>query len=129
MLAMPVHPRLARLLIDAQDHGLLREGTAIAAILSEKDFLDTRSRDPKSRGSTTRGTSDLIMRLHQLDTAERARFAAYLRDDGIDPVAARQVMRTRVELLRVTGKIRAAEAAAAAPGDEHAMLRLALVAY
>ena len=38
ILEMPVHPRLARLLIAASDCGRLREGAAVAALLSEKDI-------------------------------------------------------------------------------------------
>ena len=38
MLALPVHPRLARLIIAARECGRGREGATIAALLSEKDI-------------------------------------------------------------------------------------------
>ena len=81
------------------DRGLLREGAALAALLSEKDILrpELRPRCP-ARGPRR---SDLLIRLDRLDEAERARFAPALRDRGIDPTAARQVARVRDDLLRV----------------------------
>jgi ATP-dependent helicase HrpB len=41
------------------------------------------------------------VRMGMLDIAEKANFAMYLRDQGIDPIAARQVAKTRDELLRI----------------------------
>ena len=104
LMSLPVHPRLARLLMDAAEHGLLREGATIAALLSEKDLA--RGMEPSGGGfepgqAKVQGDSDLTLRMHMLDDAERHRFAAHLRDRGIDPVAARQVAKTRDELLRV----------------------------
>src|SRR5205823_8971131 len=57
MLALPVHPRLARLLLAAADEGMLRQGAAIAALLSEKDILP-----PRERTTMTQSNSDLLMR-------------------------------------------------------------------
>jgi ATP-dependent helicase HrpB len=59
MLELPVHPRLARLLIAAADAGLTEQGAAIAALLSEPDF--------PSGGlpASVHGDSDLLIRLEQ----------------------------------------------------------------
>ena len=38
MLALPVHPRLARLLVAARHDGRARDGAAVAALLSERDI-------------------------------------------------------------------------------------------
>ncbi len=43
MLDLPVHPRLARLLIAARDDGRADDGAAIAALLSEKDIRRARA--------------------------------------------------------------------------------------
>jgi ATP-dependent helicase HrpB len=126
MLSLPVHPRLARLLVAAMDQDLLDAGATVAAILSEKDFLDTRPIGG-ARGPATTGRSDLIVRLHALEMAEQSRFAAYLREDGIDPVAARQVAITRDELLRIVGSH--AIERHDSDMDENALLQLALLAY
>ena len=60
MLSLPVHPRIARLLIAAAEHGLLHEGAAIAAILSEKDFLPDDV--PAQRGSSDLARADAVSR-------------------------------------------------------------------
>ena len=47
MLALPAHPRLARLLLAAAGEGVLHEGAALAALLAEKDVAERR---PGGRG-------------------------------------------------------------------------------
>ena len=107
LMSLPVHPRLARLLVAAAEHGMSHEGATIAALLSEKDIA--RPADPaggfESRQANVQGDSDLAVRMQMLDDAERARFAPHLRDRGIDPNAARQVAKTRDELLRVARRL------------------------
>ena len=112
LMSLPVHPRLARLLVAAAEQGMLHDGATIAALLSEKDLA--RSPDPagprpggfESRQSKVQGDSDLTVRMQMLDDAERQRFAPHLRDQGIDPTAARQVAKIRDELLRVARRLR-----------------------
>jgi ATP-dependent helicase HrpB len=103
MLALPVHPRLARLLIAAKDCGRAREGAAIAALLSEKDIRLRDSSAPTTRDRakphSAKGASDVLDRLELLADAEAARFGPGLRPRGIDPDAARQVARLRDDLL------------------------------
>src|SRR5207253_2777961 len=41
LLSLPVHPRLARLLLAAVEQNAIEEGATIAALLSEKDILRT----------------------------------------------------------------------------------------
>jgi ATP-dependent helicase HrpB len=105
MLGLPVHPRLSRLLIAAAEAGRAREGAALAALLSEKDILESSFRSwpiPGSFGQAPdRGLSDLLPRLDALTEAEAARFSPGLRSRGIDTSAARQAARVRDELLRL----------------------------
>ena len=127
IMALPVHPRIGRLLLAAAEEGLSDEGAALAALLSEKDIVQTDWHpDPRQRVPTTQGPSDLLVRMELLERAQRARFAAYLREDGIDPVGARQVARTRDELIRLTRRL--VTKPHRAP-DERTLLRLALYAY
>lgn len=127
IMALPVHPRIGRLLLAAAEQGLPEAGAALAALLSEKDIVQTDwHADPRQRMPTTQGPSDLLIRMELLDRAERARFAAHVRDDGIDPVAARQVARTRDDLVRLTRRLVSARRRAP---DERTLLRLALHAY
>ncbi|HLL91237.1 MAG TPA: ATP-dependent helicase C-terminal domain-containing protein, partial [Tepidisphaeraceae bacterium] len=107
MAQVPAHPRLARLLIDAADAGLSREGATLAALLSEKDVATYAGGGPmRDRVPTTQADSDVPLRVAMLERAERERFHPALRDNGIDPEAARQVARVRDELLRLTPSTR-----------------------
>jgi ATP-dependent helicase HrpB len=99
LIALPTHPRLGRLILAAADVGLAREGAALAALLSEKEILlPPESRPSLPAGSSTR--SDLLLRLDLLTAAEHRGFATSVRSIGVDPRAARQVARTRDDLLR-----------------------------
>src|SRR5205085_1464685 len=82
------------------ESGLLREGATVAALLSEKDVLRA---DPTGgpRVPREKGPSDVLLRMELMARAECDRFSPALRDVGIDPIAARQVAKTRDELLRL----------------------------
>jgi len=106
MLSLPVHPRLARLLVTAREQNLLHEGATLAAILSEKDFLLRSRGDRNAIGRKNwQADSDAAIRCTLLEDAERSNFAGYLRDENIDPAQARQVARTRDELLRIAERL------------------------
>lgn len=130
MLALPVHPRLGRLLIAAARGGFLEAGAALAALLSEKDLVagSPGGGPPPARG---RGQSDLLVRLDLLAEAERARFAARLRERGIDPSAARRVAQVRDDLIRTGRRILGARSAVprAVDADDERILRGVVLAY
>lgn len=127
IMSLPVHPRIGRLLLAAAEEGMLDEGAALAALLSEKDIVQAEwHADPRQRGPATQGPSDLLIRLDLLNRARQSHFAAHLRSDGIDPIAARQAARTRDELLRVGRRL---VGASRRPADERMLLKLALYAY
>jgi len=133
MLALPVHPRLARLLIAARRAGRVRDGATVAALLSERDIrIRERSAAPgvnPPRDAAATGQSDVLDRLDKLAEAEAGRFAPSLRLRGIDPAAARQVTLLRDQLL---GRERSRRANRNLPGDAHddeAVLKWLLLAY
>lgn len=100
MANLPLHPRLARLLIDAVDSNRAEEGATLAALLSERDLrLRDRTATFRDRRPTEISSSDLLPRLELLDYATKRNFHPSLEDDGIEPAAARQVARTKQELL------------------------------
>ncbi|MDG3005232.1 ATP-dependent helicase HrpB [Paludisphaera mucosa] len=124
MLALPVHPRLARLLLAAADEGLLHEGAALAALLSEKDVAERR------RPAGHRGLSDMLGRLDLLAEAEAARFSPSLKDRGIDPIAARQVAKIRDDLARLASRLDVGRASGLdEAAREEALLKLLILAY
>ena len=125
LIALPIHPRLGRLLAGAAEMGRLGRGADLAAILSEKDILVTG--DPRSpRPSPPPGVSDLIARLDILDETRRERFSPRLRDRGIDPNASRRVAEVASDLRRIGRRL-----PTRSPTDEgdEALLPLALLAY
>ncbi len=132
MLALPVHPRLARLFLAARDCDRAREGASIAALLSEKDIRLSTTRRPPLRGATdqrgVKGKSDILDRLDALAEAEAARFVHSLRSRGIDPIAARQVARVRDDLLRRFAGDKHFRKSTDLDGDDE-LLRLILLAY
>jgi ATP-dependent helicase HrpB len=117
LLSLPVHPRLGRLLLEARRRGVLREGAALAAILSEKDFLRRDAPLPAAIGS-----SDLLDRLDLFAEAERSPRPPSWITDG---ATVRRIASTRDQLLR-TMRHNANEDRAA---DAETLLRLLLAAY
>ena len=103
IMALPVHPRLARLLVAARECDRARDGATIAALLSEKDIRlnETRERAESQGGRrlATHSESDILDRLDLMAEAEAAGFIPSLRGRGIDPAQARQVARLRDDLL------------------------------
>jgi ATP-dependent helicase HrpB len=130
LLAIPAHPRIARLLTAAAEAGHPREGAAIAALLSEKDIAMYERAGERFGGpsrSTARGSSDLLDRLDMLAEAERQRFAPRLRDQGIDPLGARRVAKARDEFVRIARRLHGR--VATVEPDDDAMLMWLLLAY
>lgn len=124
MLALPLHPRLARLLSDAAEKGLGFEAAALCAVLEERDVsLAGRA---FGRGNVEAHSSDALLRVDIVERAEAARFSyAACREMGIDGNAARNAARERDRLRGLIGS-RSGERAATA---ESALLKLIFEAY
>ena len=130
MLALPLHPRLSRLVVAAEDLGVPDEGATVAALLSERDVrrgARARLRDGGRRSAPSdAGASDVVAQLDAFDEAASLGF-----DPGrcagrdLDAGAARAVDRVRRQLL---GTLRRRGARAGAPADVEAALGLAVLA-
>jgi ATP-dependent helicase HrpB len=132
MLALPVHPRLARLLIEGRNCGRVQDAAAVAALLSERD-IRARGAVPgragvEGRSSSAVGQSDVLATLDLLAVAEEARFGPSLFSRGIDPGAARQVALLRDQLIRKLGR-RPEGATQRAEPDDDDILKWLLLAY
>ncbi len=121
MLQLPVHPRIARLLIAASAWGVEEQGIACASVIEEKDvFLSAspaggtsaRSQRAGFAGESTR--SDLEERIEAVQYAEAQRFSPNLQAQGIDAATARRVVMVRDDLSRVMRRI-SGQAAALIP--------------
>jgi ATP-dependent helicase HrpB len=127
LISLPLHPRIGRLLCAAAEAGCIEEGATLAALLCERDIRRPDFSQPfHSRGPTTQGDSDLLLRMQDLAEAERYRFATHLNDRGIDPIAARQVVQVKDELLRIGRQL--SDVPSTSPSDE-TLLKLLLWAY
>jgi ATP-dependent helicase HrpB len=95
MLRMPVHPRLARALVEARRRGCTRDVAALAAMLGERDLM--RRPGPGEPAVTV----DVLERLERLRRVEQAGLdEASCRAQGIDRTAARAIVRARDQLTR-----------------------------
>jgi ATP-dependent helicase HrpB len=133
MLALPVHPRLSRMMLAAATAGRTRAGAAIAALLSEKD-IKARTEPPavpraRSGGNQPSGRSDILERLDLLAEAVATRFSPSLRSRGIDLAAARHVALVRDDLLRRMREPRTKEPTSEAEPRDDDILRWLLLAY
>jgi ATP-dependent helicase HrpB len=114
MVNLPMHPRLARLLVGAVQLGLTREGATLAAMLSEKDILPWTG----ERQAKVIGDSDVLYRLQRLESGDRS----------LDHIAVKAVNAARHQFLN------AVVATPAPPWREEAtqasqLQKLVLLAY
>jgi ATP-dependent helicase HrpB len=103
MLRFPIHPRLARLVCEAENRGVAREACVIAAAVGARELrLERRGPAGQARISSP---SDL---LDDLDALERARSdgmrADRLRREGLDIGTAHQVDKVAQQLERTVEK-------------------------
>lgn len=106
MLRFPLHPRLARILVEAEARGLKGAGCLIASILNERDIRSTRiPQDSRTaRKAAPTGPSDLLELMDQFIEAERSGFQVdRLKELRVEPAAARTVDRARRQLERLCG--------------------------
>jgi ATP-dependent helicase HrpB len=106
MLRFPLHPRLARVVLQAEAGGESERGCALCALLAERDIvLESRARFGTHARDVQAGPSDALDRLERFEEAEAAGFdAASLRAQGLDPFAVRAVAHTRDRLLRICNR-------------------------
>ncbi len=98
LAALPVHPRLGRVVIAGHRVGRLNESVSLAALASERDIL---TRDHRPGGST----GDIDLRLEALDAADREGLDnAVVRRWGLDTSATRRVLEVRRHLDKAARK-------------------------
>ncbi len=107
MLAFPLHPRLARIVVEAEARGVPEEGALIAALVAERDIRSSargaRFDGPRGARDAATERSDLLALLDLFQEAEEARFSdGALRAIGLDPSSTFAVDRARKQLTRIT---------------------------
>jgi ATP-dependent helicase HrpB len=134
MLRFPLHPRQARLVVEAEARGLAAEGCLLAALLGERDIRERGlGPGPKSGPLPPTGPSDLLELAAAFSEAEQARFGGdRLRALGLSGGATQAVDRSRRQLLRLCKPGAGAARRSAAhlePAQEEALLLATLAAY
>ncbi|HEX4353809.1 MAG TPA: helicase-related protein, partial [Polyangiales bacterium] len=108
MAQKPLHPRLSRLVLEAQVRGAGASACLLAALLSERDvLLSARSRlsdtHAHARRSHDSGRSDLVHRLELIESLGDDLAPSRLRAHDLDPGAVSACLRLRDRLLRSFG--------------------------
>jgi ATP-dependent helicase HrpB len=108
MLAFPLHPRQARMLVEAERRGVGHDGAVMAAIVGERDLrASTKTRFDHGGGGSrsldvATETSDLLGLLDRFREAEGSSFSAHaIRAIGLDQGAVHAVERARKQLGRI----------------------------
>ena len=145
MLRLPVHPRIARVLIAGEDYGVADEAALVAALVSERDVLRSARAMGAGHGGARRqgarvnavnavnaidasGPSDILDRIERFYEALESRFDAHvLRSLELDPGAARAVDRAWKQLRRLV-KDRPADDGRYCPTDNEEALLLCILA-
>jgi ATP-dependent helicase HrpB len=104
LLRFPVHPRLARLLVDGEEAGVPQEAALVAALVSEKDIrLEARSSlsKPGKERNLAASESDLLEMRDRFREAEAAGFdSRRVAQLGLDPRAVENVERAARQISR-----------------------------
>jgi ATP-dependent helicase HrpB len=138
LAGLPLHPRLARLVLEAAARGQGRAGALLAALLGERDVRERWERDPRAAPPT--GPSDLLELASLMEEAARTGFAPgrlralHLSPGPVQAVerARRQIERLGRELGPVTPSVASPQGGrgrGAATSAEEALLLATLAAY
>lgn len=130
MLVLPLHPRLARVVLEAETRGVGTAACVVAALLGERDIRARHllSQPHESSNSTPRvhGKSDLLNLFDLFTEAARKNFAPEsLHRMNLDPKAVQTVERVRRQIERVMG---AGRGKSIAHADKEAELLISILA-
>lgn len=126
LLKLPLHPRLARVVAEAENLGVSREGATMAALLGERDIRQ-EARAQFNRGSSAHaqsGPSDVLELLERYEQGQRNG----ARSAGLDSSAMSSVDRVTKQLARVIDSNRANAPRTNAERDS-ALLRAVLAGF
>ena len=132
LLELPLHPRLARVVVEGERRGVGHDAALVAALLGERDIRsDARTGfGPGARRVElgAAGPSDLLELVERFDEAERENFApGRMRSLGLDARAVSAVERSYRQLSRAVRNER--ERPDDASGAESALLAAILTGF
>ena len=100
MIELPLHPRLARLLVEGEERGVADRAALVCALLGERDIRKSARTGfgDAAGGWDARGPSDLLELVDRMDEAAGARDVGRL---GLDARTVRAVERSASRLARM----------------------------
>lgn len=102
MLDLPLHPRLARIVIEGERRGVPEDAALVAALLGERDIRSASRTDFGNRGNaldSATGPSDLLELADQFELARSLDFdAGRLRAHGLDARSVKAVQQAERKL-------------------------------
>lgn len=129
LTALPLPPRLSRLLVFGAEQGILDDAAVVAALLSERDILlgsRALSHDRRAMAGIASEPSDLGHRLDRFRWAESQRFArGSLQRDGLDSDTVMRVDKARRQLVDRAKKFAVQQQLS--PSAQEAALRRAIL--
>ncbi|WP_437187668.1 ATP-dependent helicase HrpB [Planctomicrobium sp. SH668] len=133
LVQLPVHPRIARMLIAGHQEGVTRRAAWLAALLEERDpFFRPRSGGHSGGAPRTvsshHSQSDVLDRLAALEEAERggsSEFPWGVLNRG----AARQIGRVRDQLLQYLKDLKLPTGTGASTSDDEVLSRALVAAF
>jgi ATP-dependent helicase HrpB len=132
MSTLPVHPRLARLLLSGEAAGVASQGALLAALLSEREIrrsARTRFDGPEAKTDDV-GSSDLLARRDAFEGAEHEGLSdGALRRWDLDRGATLAVAKARDQILRALRPSRDADRVGDPREEEEALLLATLSAF
>jgi ATP-dependent helicase HrpB len=134
MLRFPLHPRQARLIVEAENHSVSAEGALLAALMGERDIRTSQraslNRQSCSWGQNLQANSDLLLLLDLYQTAAEAKFSPQQLDRlGLDTVTTLSVAKVYQQLLQLTDQTGLKATSVNAAAKEQALLISLLTAY
>ncbi|HEY3499362.1 MAG TPA: ATP-dependent helicase HrpB [Polyangiaceae bacterium] len=107
LVALPLPPRLARIVAEGERRGVAEEAALVAALIGERDIRAGARASLRERGerraTDASGPSDLLELAERFGEASHARFEAHrLRSFGLDPRSVEAVERGRRQIARRT---------------------------
>jgi ATP-dependent helicase HrpB len=128
LAALPVHPRIARLLMEGEQLGAPNETALAAALLSERDPF-FRAGGFQRRAATHSSRSDVLDRLHALQEFDE-RGVVDSEVGSLRRNEAKQIFKVREQLLGLLGKVGGKKSSKVPKtSSDEAVLRAILAAY
>ena len=127
LASLPLHPRIAKLLVSAAERGAAAGGATIAALLGEgQGTLGRRRRDADVDGAAD--VLEDLERLRSVTVRDRIDFDR-ARHEGLDLGRLAEIDRGQRQLLRLAPAVNVRPVVAGSPAEDEALLRALLLAF